>query len=54
MEALQGREAQEDSSTVVHLTTYLLALDVQYDRHALELRICLRRVEEVEIFTRML
>ena len=54
MEALQGWEAQEDSPTVVHLTTYLLALDVQYDRQASELRICLRRVEEVEIFTRML
>ena len=54
MEALQGRDAQEDSPTVVHLTTYLLALDEQYDRQALELRICLRRAEEAEIFTRML
>ena len=27
MEALQGRDALEDSPTVVHLTTYLLALD---------------------------
>ena len=54
MEALQGRVAQEDSPTVVHLTTYLLALDEQYDQQALELRICLRRVEEAEIFTRML
>ena len=27
MEALQGWDAQEDSPTVVHLTTYLLALD---------------------------
>ena len=34
MEALQGRDAQEDSPTVVHLTTYLLALDEQYDRQA--------------------
>ena len=54
MEALQGRESQEDSPTMVHLTTYLLALDEQYDRQALELRICLRRAEETEIFTRML
>ena len=54
MEALQGRDAQEDSPTVVHLTTYLLALDEQYDRQALELRACLRRAEEAEIFTRML
>ena len=27
MEALQGRDVQEDSPTMVHLTTYLLALD---------------------------
>ena len=31
MEALQGRYAQEDSPIMVHLTTYLLALDEQYD-----------------------
>ena len=54
MEALQGRDAQEDSPTVVHLTAYLLALDEQYDRQALELRICLQRAEEAEIFTRIL
>ena len=54
MEALQGRDAQEDSPTVVHLTTYLLALDEQYDRQALELRSCLHRAEKAEIFTRML
>ena len=54
MEALQGQDAQEDNPTVVYLTTYLLALDEQYDRQVLELRICLRRVEEAEIFTRML
>ena len=54
MEALQGRDAQEDSPTVVHLTAYRLALDEQYDRQALELRICLRRAEEAEIFTRIL
>ena len=39
---------------MVHLTTYLLALDEQYDRQALELRICLRQAEEAEIFTRMI
>ena len=54
MEALQGWESQEDSPTVVHLTMYLLALDEQYDRQALELRICLHRAKEAEIFNRML
>ena len=54
MKALQGQDAQEDSPTVVHLTMYLLALHEQYDRQALELRACLRRAEEAEIFTRML
>ena len=39
---------------MVHLTTYLLALDEQYDRQALELRACLRCAEKAEIFTRML
>ena len=54
MEALQGQDAQEDSPTVVHLTTYLLALDEQYDRQALELGACLRRAEEAKIFNWML
>ena len=54
MEALQGRDVQEDSPTMMHLTTYLLALDEQYDRQALELRACLRCAEEAEIFNRML
>ena len=54
MEALQGQDAQEDSPIVVHLTTYLLALDEQYDRQASELRKCLRRAKEAEIFSRML
>ena len=53
-EALQGRDAQEDSPTAVHLTMYLLALDEQYDRQASELRKCLRRAEEAEIFSKML
>ena len=38
----------------MHLTTYLLALDEQYDRQALELSACLRRAKEAEIFNRML
>ena len=42
MEALQGRDVQEDSPTVVHLTTYLLALDEQYDWQASKMRKCLR------------
>ena len=54
MEALQGWDAHEDSPTAVHLTMYLLALDEQYDWQALELRACLWRAEEAEIFTRML
>ena len=54
MEALQGRDAQEDSPTAVHLTMYLLALDEQYDQHALKLRKCLWQAKEAEIFSRML
>ena len=54
MEALQGQDEQEDSPIVVHLTTYLLALDEQYDQQVLELRTCLRQAEEAEIFSRML
>jgi hypothetical protein len=45
---------QEDNPTVVHLTSYLLALDEQYDRQASELREGLHRAEEAEIFSRML
>ena len=54
MDALLGWDMQEDNLTVVHLTTYLLALDEQYDRQASKLRECLRRAEEAEIFSRML
>jgi uncharacterized protein (UPF0297 family) len=54
MEALQGQDVQEDNPTMVHLTTYLLALDEQYGRQASELRECLHRAEEAEIFSRML
>ena len=39
---------------MMHLTTYLLALDEQYDWQALELRACLRLTKEAEIFNRML
>jgi hypothetical protein len=54
MEALHGLDVQEDNPTLVHLTSYLLALDEQYDRQASELRECLHRAEEAEIFSRML
>jgi hypothetical protein len=54
MEALHGQDVQEDNLTVVHLTSYLLALDEQYDRQASKLREGLRRAEEAEIFSRML
>jgi hypothetical protein len=54
MEALQGPDVQEDNPTLVHLTSYLLALDEQYDRQSSELRECLHRAEEAEIFSRML
>jgi hypothetical protein len=54
MESLLGQDVQKDNPTVVHLTSYLLALDEQYDRQASELRECLRRAEEAEIFSRML
>jgi hypothetical protein len=54
MEALQGPDVQEDNPTVVHLTTYLLTLDEQYDRQASELREGLHYAEEAEIFSRML
>jgi hypothetical protein len=49
MEALQGHNLQEDDPTVVFMTTYLLALDEQYDKQASELRKCIHRVEEAEI-----
>ena len=54
MEALQVGDAQENSPIVVYLAMYLIALDEQYDRQASELRKCLRRAEEAEIFSRML
>ena len=39
---------------MVRLTTYLLALDEQYDQQASELRTCLQHAKEAEIFSRML
>ena len=54
MEALQVWDVQENIPTMVHLATYLIARDEQYDRQASELRKCLRRAEEAEIFSRML
>ena len=39
---------------MVHLTTYLLALDEHYAWQASKLRKCLRRAEEAKIFSRML
>jgi hypothetical protein len=51
MEALQG---QEDNPTMKYMTTYLLALDEQHDRQASELRTCIHRAEEAEIYTRKL
>jgi hypothetical protein len=54
MEALQGPDVQEDNPTLVHLASYLLALDEQYDRQASELREGLHRAKEAEIFSRML
>ena len=54
MEALQVGDAQENSPIVVYLAKYLIAMDEQYDWQASELRKCLRRAEEAEIFSRML
>ena len=39
---------------MVHLTTYLLALDEPYDQQASELRKCVQRAEEAKIFSRIL
>ena len=54
MELLQGRYSLEDDPTVVFMTTYLLALDKQYDEQASELRKCIHRAEEAEIIVRKL
>jgi hypothetical protein len=39
---------------MVHLTTYLLALDEKYDWQASKLRECLCHAEEAKIFSKML
>jgi hypothetical protein len=37
MEALQGPNAQEDNPTLVHLATYLLALENEYSWEGIRL-----------------
>jgi hypothetical protein len=54
MEALQGRNLQDDNPTMVFMTTYLLALDEQHYRQASKLRKCICRAEEAELITRKL
>jgi hypothetical protein len=54
MDILQGRYSLENDPTVVFMTTYLLALDEQYDKHALELKKCIHRAKETEILVRKL
>jgi hypothetical protein len=54
MDILQGRYSLEDDPTVVFMTTYLLALDEQYDKQASELKKCIHRVKEAEILVRKL
>jgi hypothetical protein len=54
MDILQGRYSLEDDPTVVFMTTYLLALDEQYDKHASKLRKCIHCAEEAEILVRKL
>jgi hypothetical protein len=49
MDILQGRYSLEDDPTMVFMTTYLLALDEQYDKHVSELKKCIHRAEEAEI-----
>lgn len=54
LEALQAQGASEGNPTVLHLTSYLPALDEQYTQQAERLKQCTRRAEEAEIFSRML
>jgi hypothetical protein len=54
MDILQGCYSLEDDPTVVFMTTYLLALDEQYDKQASELKKCIHRVKEAEILDRKL
>jgi len=48
MRTLEGAELWEDDPTTVFMSDYLLSLDEQYDRHATDLRKCIRRAEEAE------
>jgi regulator of protease activity HflC (stomatin/prohibitin superfamily) len=52
MDILQGRYSLEDNPTVVFMTTYLLAMDEQYDKQASELRKCMHRAKEAELMVR--
>jgi hypothetical protein len=54
MDILQGCYSLEDDPTVVFMTTYLLALDEQYDKQASELKKCIHRAEEAEILVKKL
>jgi hypothetical protein len=54
MEVLLGQDVQEDIPTMVHMVSYMLALEEQHDRQASKLRECLYRAEEDEIFSGML
>jgi hypothetical protein len=54
MDILQERYSLEDDPTVVFMTTYLLVLDEQYDKQALELKKCIQRAKEAEILVRKL
>lgn len=54
MEALRAQGTSEGNPTVLHLASYLLALDELYDRQSERLRQCIRRAEESETFSRML
>jgi hypothetical protein len=54
MDILQGRYSLEDDPIVVFMTTYLFALDKQYDKQASELMKCIHRAEEAEILVRKL
>lgn len=54
MEALRGRLQQAVDPTVVSLATYLLALDQHHDQLATELRKCIIRAEEAELFIQKL
>jgi hypothetical protein len=45
MDILQGRYSLENDPTVVFMTTYLLALDEQYDKQASELKKCIHRAK---------